>query len=501
MHYLHLILCAGFARACLSKQVGAILAVIIFCCLLGFPAYLPWEATARAEATVTDPVRKATFTIGFTTYTINGEEHTMDVVPYLKGGRTYLPVRFAGYALGVEGDNILWDDATGTATLIKGDQKVRFTIGEAAMIVNDTRTYIDAAPEISNGRTMLPFRWIAIAFGAEPDWDAATRTVTITTAGPATPAYSRPTDVQSPDIPDAIERNFSWYYQGRNWSHQIQVPKAAYNYYADLERPPTDDYSVYVTHPLDDAFIASLAEGFGRAAGQEGFSPRQTVNFIAAFVQSLEYIADPGPEIPYEYPKYPLETLVEQRGDCEDTSILLASILEAMGFDVVLIAPPEHMAVGISERSLPGAFFGTYYKYSGRKYYYLETTDPGWFVGELPDEYRAGKAEIFSLVPRPVITHDWNFETTPSGWLELDVTVYNDGTATARDTKIYAALDAGWGLVYDERWSDELDLEPHSTGTYTIYLELPWNTSTCLIVKVFSEGHLQDESVSDWFST
>jgi hypothetical protein len=452
------------------------------------------EATAQAGTAVADPVRKATFVIGSTTYAIDGIERTMDVAPYIKGGRTYLPIRFAGYALGIESDNILWDDATGTATLIKGDRVVRFTIGEAVMIVNGTRTSIDSAPEITNGRVMLPFRWIAVAFGAKPDWNAVTRTVTITTADPAAPPGVQPANVQPANI---IERDFSWYYQGQSWSHQIWVSKAAYNYYANLERLPTDDYSVYVTHPLDDAFIASIAKQFNSVARQEGFSPEQTVNFVAAFVQSLEYVADPGPEIPHEYPKYPLETLVEQKGDCEDTSILLASVLEAMGFDVVLIAPPEHMAVGVSGKNLSGI----YYKYSGRKYYYLETTDPGWFVGELPNEYRTGKAEIFPLVPRPVLTHDWNFETTPAGWLKLEVTVYNDGTATARDIKVYAALDAGWGLVYDERWSDGLDLEPHSTATYTIYLELQWNTSTRLIVKVFSEGHLQNESVSDWFST
>jgi len=79
--------------------------------------------------------------------------------------------------------------------------------------------------------------------------------------------------------------------------------------------------------------------------------------------------------------------------------------------------------------------------------------------------------------------------------------VSNDGTATARNTKVYAALDAGSGLVYDQRWSDPLDLEPHSTGTYTLFLRLPAKVYTRLIVKIVSDGYLADESTSDWFNT
>jgi hypothetical protein len=38
---------------------------------------------------------------------------------------------------------------------------------------------MDVAPEIKDGRTMLPFRWIAQALGASVEWDEATQTVTV----------------------------------------------------------------------------------------------------------------------------------------------------------------------------------------------------------------------------------------------------------------------------------------------------------------------------------
>lgn len=120
-----------------------------------------------------------TFVIGSTTYTVDGVEKQMDVAPYIKDGRTYLPVRYVGYALGVAENNIMWDSASGTVTMIKGDKVVQVAVGSKNMIINGATIAMDAAPEINNGRTMLPFRWIAWAFGANVEWDGATQTVTI----------------------------------------------------------------------------------------------------------------------------------------------------------------------------------------------------------------------------------------------------------------------------------------------------------------------------------
>ena len=121
----------------------------------------------------------AEFVIGSTTYKVNDVEQTMDVAPYVKDGRTYLPVRYVANALGVDNNNIMWDSATGTVTMIKGDKVVQVAVGSKNMVINGATIAMDAAPEITNGRTMLPFRWIAWAFGANVEWDAATQTVTI----------------------------------------------------------------------------------------------------------------------------------------------------------------------------------------------------------------------------------------------------------------------------------------------------------------------------------
>lgn len=120
------------------------------------------------------------FTIGSTTYTVNGVEKTMDVAPYIKGDRTYMPIRFVAQAAGVAENNIIWNAADQSVVLIKGDRVVKLVIGSNQLLVNGIALTMDAAPEIVDpGRTMLPLRAVTQALGCVVDWDAATQTVTV----------------------------------------------------------------------------------------------------------------------------------------------------------------------------------------------------------------------------------------------------------------------------------------------------------------------------------
>lgn len=120
---------------------------------------------------------RAVFTLGQTAYTLNDTEQTMDVAPYAKNGRTYLPVRYVAQSLGIKSSDILWKN--GTAAFSSDDKVVSVTVGSLAMTINGAEVHIDAAPEIVSGRTMLPVKWIGMAFDADVSWDAATRQVTV----------------------------------------------------------------------------------------------------------------------------------------------------------------------------------------------------------------------------------------------------------------------------------------------------------------------------------
>ncbi|MCS5695459.1 copper amine oxidase N-terminal domain-containing protein [Desulfofundulus thermocisternus] len=146
-----------------------------------FPGYSTTASVTVAKVVTPAPgEQKATvvFKVGDTKFTVNGAEQTMDVAPYVKNGRTFIPVRYSAQAVGVTPENILYSG--GKVTLLKGDKVVQFTIGSNVMLINGVAVNMDVKAEITNGRTMLPFRYVAQALGAQVNWDPTAQTVTMT---------------------------------------------------------------------------------------------------------------------------------------------------------------------------------------------------------------------------------------------------------------------------------------------------------------------------------
>ena len=167
---------------------------------------------------------------------------------------------------------------------------------------------------------------------------------------------------------------------------------ARYTFYSN--QPHTvkeyEDYINFVT--TDEEAIVEVGLKLRTAAEENGFDNLNEVNFIMSFVQSLKYAEDNLTAGYGEYPRYPIETLIDQVGDCEDSSALLISLLEPLGYEAALILIPDawdgygHAAVGINLTGASGLY---YILNEGEEneigYYYAETTAQGWKLGEMPD--------------------------------------------------------------------------------------------------------------------
>ncbi|TCO78768.1 copper amine oxidase N-terminal domain-containing protein [Marinisporobacter balticus] len=127
----------------------------------------------------TSVAKAVQFVIGNAEYTVDGEVKTADVAPYITDGRTMLSLRYVAEAMGVEDHNIIWDGATRTVTILKGDRIAQVEIGSNKLFVNGAVIPMDTVAVIKDGRTMLPVSFIAKALGSQVEWDGATRTVTI----------------------------------------------------------------------------------------------------------------------------------------------------------------------------------------------------------------------------------------------------------------------------------------------------------------------------------
>lgn len=321
---------------------------------------------------------------------------------------------------------------------------------------------------------------------------------------PITPEENPAPIIQVPTVigeitqsPESISVNYSWTYNGNKWSWEGKIPLFLYEYYQKVPRPPTENYSVYVTHPLDDPYIDLLVEKIEKAAQQQHYNEYQTIEFAASFVQSLPYTLDSVTAPFDEYPRYPIETLVDNGGDCEDTSILLASIIDKMGYGVVLIMLPDHTAVGVKGSE---NMYGAYYNYEGSRYYYIETTGEGWGIGELPDEYKNASASIRPLIPTPILTHEGSIKSV--GYIaEAEIIVYNQGTAPAHNVSVLVGFDAGGEMLWNSQKSEPFTIGVDQQATIKLNLRIPLNKHTRMIVQIGIDNVLVDESHTDWFDT
>jgi hypothetical protein len=119
-------------------------------------------------------------TIGSKNAYVNQQLVVLDVAPFIDSGRTFVPFRFVGESLGAEVGYTT--DASGrvaTVTYKLGSTSIILYIGRKDALVNGRTVYLDVAPKIVQGRTVIPLRFVTEALGCKVDWDGQAMKVTI----------------------------------------------------------------------------------------------------------------------------------------------------------------------------------------------------------------------------------------------------------------------------------------------------------------------------------
>lgn len=196
-----------------------------------------------------------------------------------------------------------------------------------------------------------------------------------------------------PNTRQTIGRRYIWNFKGKSYTILMTIGVEKYNSYSGKERI---DIPTLVEEGRTT--IGNLTREFQRVIKQNRVWTKQDqVDFVLSFVQSLPYTLDDVTTSYDEFRRYAVETLIEGGGDCEDTTILVASILRGLGESVALIFTPGHIALGVS-----GNFSGTAVTYQSKKYYYCETTGAGWTVGVMPSAAGMTVEEVVPLSPSKV---------------------------------------------------------------------------------------------------
>jgi len=200
-------------------------------------------------------------------------------------------------------------------------------------------------------------------------------------------------------IPHVLSDNYNGFYQllqhvdeDKNYRLNIVVSQSLQDYYVEKShRMDSDgDFAKFVTPYALRPIAGCLSEIY---SDDEDYA-----NGVLMIVH----------QIPYEVtvpPKYPVETIVDNKGDCDLLSYIAASILKARGLDVVLLyyESETHMNIGINLSHPPDDARGSafYVTHNNVHYYMAECTggewETGWRVGECPDKLKQASVQVITL--------------------------------------------------------------------------------------------------------
>ena len=280
--------------------------------------------------------------------------------------------------------------------------------------------------------------------------------------------------------------HYNWNYGGKRFSINLPLPGRLLYLCSSLNRPPIEDYSYYVLFPYDDNYVSMITDKLSSL--YKGKNDEDRINFIASLAQSITYETEEG-----EYPQFPIELLANKSGDCEDKAIFTASILSNLGYDVVLIRLPQHMAVGVHLES--SDYDGrVYYEDSeGKKYLFLETSNTGWKLGEAKEEYKnAANHTLYHVIPKPILIEDCDspvrYTSINRDYVEVNTRVKNIGITDADNVHIEVAFITQYVTKISTESSETFSVDAGSEKQIHFEADCPGTSFKKVTISVVYKG-------------
>ncbi len=145
----------------------------------------------------------------------------------------------------------------------------------------------------------------------------------------------------------------------------------------------------------DKGALQSLQDSLLALAARENISPASLLFTTVSMIQDIRYnyiISTDSCASHIDFPCVPLqrygilspvEFLYSLSGDCDTRTVMLFTLLKNMGYDPIIVNSYQYrhsmLAVDVPTQ-------GDYFIHKGRKFYFWETTSPGWMPGMLPPD-------------------------------------------------------------------------------------------------------------------
>ena len=106
----------------------------------------------------------------------NGKFLSIDAAPFIENGRTLVPIRVIGEALGA---TVNWFAEDKKVTYALGTKFIELWIGKPEAFVSGKKVKLDTPPKIANSRAFVPLRFVSENLSARVNWEPNEKRITI----------------------------------------------------------------------------------------------------------------------------------------------------------------------------------------------------------------------------------------------------------------------------------------------------------------------------------
>ena len=242
--------------------------------------------------------------------------------------------------------------------------------------------------------------------------------------------------IYSVKVTGLADRVFEWKFNGKTYNVTLGIDYddllKARSLYTVSERAYSSNTShntSFVTYAYEKDFMAPYMDQLvelvhtAMVGKSDTVNDSNVVNCLLRFVQYIEYETDLDTMGADEYWKFPLETLYDQGGDCEDTSILFAAMAHVFkekygmtyhcGFEVI----PQH-AIAIVKLSGSGS-----YQTNPSGWLYCETTakdSSATDAGEIPPKMTVYSSKYGTQYVKEFFTNSKYYSDKTSEMFAID---------------------------------------------------------------------------------
>jgi hypothetical protein len=188
-----------------------------------------------------------------------------------------------------------------------------------------------------------------------------------------------------PDYYKAVKEGEEIVASGNMWAYYKVDPSTDPNYTATF-------WSRFFQDMYNKNYIrvSTMVEWFKEKAKENKWSAYDLATEVIKCVQVIPYerpyqvVTDPAQAASVLDYFTPNEIAWYNKGDCDTKSMLIVMILRQLGFDMILYFSEyyQHAMAGININAT-----GTFKISDGKKYYFVESTYPGWNIGDLPPDF------------------------------------------------------------------------------------------------------------------